>query len=145
MALERQSQIRHLGEQTEQTLFCRIRCGVANAGVGPALDVLMMLRLTGLRLNGCEGMREMSFIGAGQADSEGDQGIIIPVRVPPRVTLPSVDELSGSVEREWEIDLEYTDVFGERFVTRHTSDGNARWATFSRAEEDVVGAALSAQ
>lgn len=133
----------HESGKTHHTLACIVHCDVHNVGVGPALSVLMKLRLTGLE--NCEGVREMSFIGAGQAQGENRSPAIIVVDIPQGTSMPKGNELSNTVANEWEIDLEYNDVFGKRFVTRHMSNPEARWATFKKVGEDGMGAEFSGQ
>ena len=74
----------------------------------------------------------MSFIGANQIEGENGALISIPIEIPVGGSLPRGEDLSNSVAHNWEIDLEYTDVFGQKFVTKHTSDPKARWATFEK-------------
>ncbi len=120
------------------TLECIIKGGVRNTGVGPAVGVLMKLRLTGLE--GCEGVRDMSFIGSGEIEERNEaQPIAIEIRIPQTTDMPTGYALSNLVANKWEIYLEYTDVFGQRFVTRHTSDKKVRWATFERIKDREQG------
>lgn len=108
-----------------------IRCGVKNAGVGPALGVLVRFRSP----DG-NGERGMSAIGAGELLNERDPTLIA-IEVDPGAGHASGYQMERPVTK-WEIDLEYTDVFGQAFITRHTSDPETRWARFDRVGGAMV-------
>lgn len=112
-----------------------IQCSVRNAGAGPALNILMRPRLLDYASgNGIS--REMSSIGAGQTEGDINTGILISIDAPAGIEWKGQTKVYVS---HWEIDLEYTDVFGQKFVTTHTSDLNARWATFKKLGSEGEG------
>lgn len=112
----------------QMKLQCEVACTVQNVGVGPALNVLMTLRLTGL--GNAEGVREMGFIGIGGSGGESHTSFLVDIDVGKLADLPDDVSRSNSVANQWEIDLKYQDVFGQTFATHHTSNPNGRWADF---------------
>lgn len=129
-------------EGPHMILRCEVACTVQNMGVGPALNVLMTLRLTGL--GNAEGVREMGFIGVGGSDGEKHLSLPIDINVKGRADPPDDDSRRNSVANNWEIDLEYRDVFGKIFTTRHTSDPDKRWAVFGTPSPTSVGVKTNA-
>lgn len=71
----------------------------------------------------------MSSIGAGQSEGDKNNPILISIETPPEIEWGERREIPIT---QWEIDLEYTDVFEQEFVTRHTSDQTVRWGVFEK-------------
>ena len=103
-------------EGSHTILHCQVACTVKNIGVGPALNVLMMLRVTDL--GNAEGVREMGFIGIGGSEGESHTPFLVDIDVGKLADLRDGVSRGNSVANHWEIDLKYQDVFGHNSGTR---------------------------
>jgi len=113
--------------------FCEVACAVHNAGVGPALNVVMVVRFLGDETH--EAVYELSPLGSGQT--------LDPASSPGRVFVVPVEMIAGisgqDLERAvsngaWEIYLRYSDVFGDVFHTKHTADPEQPWTVFKKGD-----------
>lgn len=101
---------------------------VRNSGLGPALNLRAVMRVPGL--DDHEATRKLPALGRGEAWEErgtdaSDRGIFF------EVPLQSGSDvrMSGS---GWELYLEYTDVFGTPYHTKHVHDPQQPWTQFAK-------------
>ncbi len=109
-----------------------------NSGLGPALDLKAIIRFPGIG----EGKpKHLPPLGGGMEWGETTTGAGM-VRgqifflFPHQGNLPS--ESSGVVTSTWEIDLEYSDVFGNKYWTKHVCEpGHSEkpWFTFQKVRK----------
>ncbi|THD10995.1 hypothetical protein [Metallibacterium scheffleri] len=100
---------------TERTYI--IACLLTNIGVGPALNVHLLLRMRGIDGYGIS--RELTPVSAGLLGSRGESDGSIRVTFKPHDGFNDVD-VQLSTGDPWELLLEYEDVFGNRFHTIHS-------------------------
>ncbi len=109
---------------------CQVACKIHNAGLGPALNPRMVVRFPGI------GNREGSYEVPTMA---GGDRLTPPIEASFTVDVErQVDDDKGPAIKEaikkggWEIYLEYTDVFGEIFYTKHSGDKENPWTVLEK-------------
>ncbi|MGH8511193.1 MAG: hypothetical protein ACREU8_07365 [Gammaproteobacteria bacterium] len=102
-----------------------IHCALKNVGAGPALNVTLEIRCMGIKGYGVT--RELSPLAKDEARGCKDDPILIPVVFREDFNRTDFAMAQGPL---WEIFLEYQDVFGRVFHTRHTKKPQEPWAAF---------------
>lgn len=130
---------------TERTYI--IACLLTNIGVGPALNVHLMLRMRGIDGYGIS--RELTPVSAGLLGSRGESDGSIRVTFKPHNGFNDTD-VQLSTGDPWELLLEYEDVFGNRFHTIHSKFPLQPWTVCGKGpappgvDPAVVNAMLQA-
>ena len=101
-----------------------IACMLTNIGVGPALNVHLMLRVRGIDGYGIS--RELTPVSAGLLGNRGEPDGSIWVTFQPHAGFNDVG-VQLSTGDPWELFLEYEDVFGNRFHTIHSKNPLQPW------------------
>ncbi len=112
---------------TERTYI--IACLLINIGVGPALNVHLMLRVRGIDGYGIS--RELIPIPTGLLGNRGDPDGSVRVTFQPHAGFNDAD-VQLSMGDPWELFLEYEDVFGNRFHTVHSKNPQKPWTVCGR-------------
>jgi hypothetical protein len=98
---------------------------VRNIGVGPAINVRMTLRIRGIERYGPDPL-SLPPIGAGDFFGNGEDLIHLPMSY--RNGFTNTDAQSAPGE-DWDLLLEYEDVFGQVFHTVHAKNQQRPWTT----------------
>lgn len=118
--------------------FCEVACAVHNAGVGPALNVVMIVRFLGGETH--EALYELSPLGSGQTfdPTSSPAGVfVVPVEITAGIAREDLE--SALNDGHWELYLQYSDVFGDVFHTKHTADPEQPWTAFKKGDRQRVG------
>lgn len=105
--------------------FYNVRCSLRNIGVGPALQVRLIVRFSSRP--GFEIKSELPPVGAKQAI---ESPLRIPVFLHDRFNSSDFEIAPGEV---WELHLIYQDVFGNTFHTCHSKNPQVQWTTLGRS------------
>lgn len=113
----------------------KIACLVRNVGVGPALNVRLSFRATGKPGYGFT--RELVPVGAGE--TQGGTAHALEIWVQPTASFNDTDMASAS-GTDWELVLEYEDVFGNLFHTIHRKNPQVPWTSCGKGAALVQSA-----
>jgi hypothetical protein len=114
------------GPNTSESIY--ILYGLlTNIGVGPALNVRLVLRIMGITDYGIS--CELTPVPAHERRGESRYRVRVPFR--PRDGFNDTDA-HLSTESSWEVILEYEDVFGNHFHTIHSKNPQQPWTVCGR-------------
>ncbi len=100
---------------------------LTNLGVGPALNVRLVLRIMGIAGYGIS--RELTPVPAKESRGESDYSVRVSFQPQGGFNDADAQLSTGS---SWEIILEYEDVFGNRFHTIHSKNPQRPWTVCGR-------------
>lgn len=95
---------------------------LTNIGVGPALNVRLTLRFNGIE--GCGVNHALTSVPVSEIRGEPGHCFRMPFQLHERF---NDTDAQGSTGQQWEIILEYEDVYGNRFHTIHSKNPQIPW------------------
>lgn len=100
-----------------------VKTGVRNVGAGPALHLRLLIRFPMNPVSeGLEPTLELPPLAAGQ---QMESPISLPVRLHDRF---NISDFRSAADLQWELWLEYQDIFGKAFRTLHVKNPQRPWA-----------------
>lgn len=104
-----------------------VKGGVKNVGSGPAVHLRLMICFPMNPVSkGLEPTLELPPLGAGQ---QLESPILLPVRLHDRF---NISDFRSAATLQWELWLEYQDMFGNTFHTMHLKDPQRPWCVIGK-------------